>query len=80
VTELTCFKPCDIRGRLGVELDEAIAHRVGRAFAETLTARRAVSGRDLRASSEALAAAVTRALVDAGGEVLDLGLSGTQEM
>ena len=77
---LTCFKTYDIRGRLGVDLDEGIARRVGRGFARALGARRVVLGRDIRASSEVLAGAVTQALVDEGCEVLDLGLSGTEEM
>ncbi|MCC5969245.1 MAG: phosphomannomutase [Pararhodobacter sp.] len=77
---LTCFKAYDIRGRLGVDLDEGIAYRIGRGFARALGARRVVLGRDIRASSEALAAQVARALVAEGCEVLDLGLSGTEEM
>jgi phosphomannomutase len=80
MTRLTCFKAYDIRGRLGHDLDDGIARRVGRAFAETLNARRVVLGRDIRASSESLAAAVAAGLMDAGVEVLDLGLSGTEEM
>ena len=77
---LTCFKAYDIRGRLGVDLDEGIARRIGRGFARALDARRVVLGRDCRASSEALAQAVAQALMDAGAEVLDLGLCGTEEM
>ena len=77
---LTCFKAYDIRGRLGVDLDEGIAYRIGRGFARALGARRVVLGRDIRATSEALAAQVARALMDEGCEVLDLGLSGTEEM
>lgn len=77
---LTCFKAYDIRGKLGIDLDEGIAYRIARGFARALTARKVVLGRDIRASSEALAAAVARALVDEGCEVLDLGLSGTEEM
>ncbi|MCC5986099.1 MAG: phosphomannomutase [Pararhodobacter sp.] len=77
---LNCFKTYDIRGRLGAELDESIAFRIGRGFARALGARRVVLGRDVRASSEALAEAVTRALIAEGCEVLDLGLSGTEEM
>lgn len=77
---LTCFKTYDIRGRLGIDLDEGIARRIGRGFARALGARRVVLGRDIRASSESLAAAVAEALVSEGCEVLDLGLSGTEEM
>lgn len=80
MTKLTCFKAYDIRGRLGVDLDEGIAYRIGRALAQALGARRVVLGRDIRSSSASLAAALATALVDEGCEVLDLGLSGTEEM
>lgn len=36
MTPLTCFKAYDIRGRLGVDLDESIAYRIGAAFAVVL--------------------------------------------
>lgn len=77
---LTCFKAYDIRGRLGVDLDDAIAGRVGRAFGQALDARRVVLGRDCRASSASLADAVAAGLAEAGVTVLDLGLCGTEEV
>lgn len=77
---MTCFKAYDIRGRLGPELDPEIARRISRAFAETLGAGRVVVGRDCRASSQALTAAVSEGLLAAGVEVRDLGLCGTEEM
>lgn len=77
---LTCFKTYDIRGRLGQDLDEAIAGRIGRGLARALGARRVVLGRDVRLSSPGLAGAVSRAVQDEGAEVLDLGLCGTEEM
>lgn len=30
MTSLICFKAYDIRGRLGIDLDESIAYRIGR--------------------------------------------------
>lgn len=77
---MTCFKAYDIRGRLGAELNADIARRIGRAFAQTLGARRVVVGRDCRASSETLMIAVIDGLLAAGVEVCDLGLCGTEEM
>lgn len=77
---LTCFKAYDIRGRLGVELNESIAIRIGRAFAESLAARKVVLGRDCRLSSVPLAQAVAEGLIAAGVEVIDLGLAGTEEV
>lgn len=77
---ITCFKAYDLRGRLGDELDEDVAWRVGRAFAMRPGTQRVVVGRDGRESSPTLAAALTRGLVEGGVEVLDLGLAGTEEM
>lgn len=80
MSTLTCFKAYDIRGKLGVDLDAAIARRIGQAFVLGLEARRIVLGRDCRASSLELADAVAAGLVEMGCEVLDLGLCGTEEM
>ncbi len=80
MTELSCFKAYDIRGRLNVDLDAGIAYRIGRGFARALGAQRVVLGRDCRASSEELSSSVAAALIAEGAEVLDLGLCGTEEM
>jgi phosphomannomutase len=80
MAELRCFTAYDIRGRLGTELDEGIARRVGRAFVAALGARRVVVGRDCRASSQALLDACIDGLRRGGAEVIDLGLCGTEEM
>ena len=77
---LTCFKAYDVRGRLGVDLNAGVAARIGRAFGQVLAARVVVLGRDCRASSVELAAAVAVGLREAGASVLDLGLCGTEEM
>ena len=79
-TELTCFKAYDIRGELGVNLNAGVAYRVGRAAAQHLRARTLVIGRDARESSPELADAVARGAMDAGCDVLDIGLAGTEEM
>jgi phosphomannomutase len=78
--KLACFKAYDIRGRLPDELNEKIAERIGRACGEFLKPERMVLGRDIRLSSPALAAAVSKGLRDAGAEVIDLGLCGTEEV
>ena len=36
MSQLTCFKAYDIRGKLGEELNEDIAYRIGRAYGEFL--------------------------------------------
>ena len=77
---LSCFKAYDIRGRLGVELNEEIAHRIGRSAAEILKAENIVVGYDARATSTELATAVAEGVRGAGASVLDIGLAGTEEM
>src|SRR5690606_23044128 len=76
--KITCFKAYDVRGRVPSELDEDVAYHVGRAYAEFVGARRVAVGRDIRLSSPALAAALTRGLTDSGVDVLDIGVVGTE--
>ena len=73
--QLSCFKAYDIRGQLGSQLDEAVAYRVGRAFAEHLQAKSVVVGGDVRLTSEPLKLALSAGLIDGGAKVVDLGLT-----
>src|SRR5690606_1058368 len=76
--EITCFKAYDVRGRVPGELNEDVAYRVGRGYAEFVDARRVAVGRDIRLSSPSLAAALMRGLTDSGVDVLDIGVVGTE--
>lgn len=78
--ELTCFKAYDIRGRLPDELNEDIAYRIGRAYAEFLKPQKVIVGRDVRLSSTSLCAALAKGLTEAGVDVFDIGLCGTEEV
>ncbi|MFK3662180.1 colanic acid biosynthesis phosphomannomutase CpsG [Scandinavium sp. NPDC088450] len=80
MTKLTCFKAYDIRGKLGEELNEEIATRIGRAYGEFLKPKTIVLGGDVRLTSESLKMALAKGLRDAGVDVLDIGLSGTEEI
>jgi phosphomannomutase len=80
VSELTCFKAYDIRGEIGVNIDEGIAYRIGRAVAQHFGAKSVVIGFDARETSPAFAAAAARGTMDAGADVLDIGMAGTEEM
>ena len=92
---ISSFKAYDIRGELGVSLDEAIAYRIGRAFAEILfkvynlatdtsdlkkLKPAVVIGSDIRDSSESLKQATIAGILDAGVNVIDLGMTGTEEV
>ena len=75
---LTCFKAYDIRGRLGEELNEEIAYRIGRAYAEFIKPKNVVLGGDIRLTSEALKNALSEGIRDAGTDVIDIGMVGTE--
>ena len=77
---LTCFKAYDIRGKLGDELNEDIAYRIGRAYAQHLNARRVVVGGDVRLTSATLKLALANGLMDGGADVIDIGMTGTEEV
>lgn len=77
--KITCFKAYDLRGRLGEELNEEVAFRVGVGFAKFLNARRIALGADIRPTSAALKAAVAQGIRAVGCEAIDLGMTGTEE-
>ena len=80
MTQLTCFKAYDIRGKLGTELNEEIAYKIGRAYGQIYQPKKIVVGCDIRLSSEDLKQATIKGLNDAGVDVLDLGMTGTEEV
>ena len=80
MSELTCFKAYDVRGEIGVNIDEDIAYRIGRAVAQHFNAKSLVIGFDARETSPAFAAAASRGARDAGADVINIGMAGTEEM
>ncbi len=72
------FKAYDVRGIYPTELDEDGAYRIGRAYADVFEPRRIAVGRDMRVSSPAMADAVIRGAADAGVDVVDIGMVGTE--
>lgn len=77
---LPCFKAYDIRGRIPDELNEDIAYRVGRAYAEVVGANTVVVGHDIRLTSESLCDALAKGLTDSGVDVIHIGQCGTEEI
>lgn len=78
--ELSCFKAYDIRGQLNNQLDEHVAFRIGLAFAKHFEAGKVVVGGDVRLTSRALVQSLAAGLIQGGCEVIDLGLTGTEEI
>ena len=80
MSELTCFKAYDIRGEIGVNIDEGIAYRIGRAVAQHFSAKSVVIGFDARETSPTFSAAASQGARDAGADVINIGMAGTEEM
>jgi phosphomannomutase len=74
---MSIFKAYDIRGIVGKELDEDLAHKIGRGFATLLKPKTVVVARDMRPHSPALAAALVRGLTQQGVDVVDIGMAST---
>ena len=78
MTNLSCFKAYDIRGRIPDELNEVLAYQIGQAYAAFVKPNNVAVGRDIRATSTALSAALIRGLNESGVNVTDIGLCGTE--
>jgi phosphomannomutase len=68
------FKAYDIRGIYPGEINEDDAYNIGRAVVAHLKPVRLGIGRDIRASSPSLFASFAQGVMDAGCDVLDLGV------
>jgi phosphomannomutase len=78
VLDPSVFKAYDVRGIYPSELDEDGAYRIARAYTEQFEPRAVAVGRDMRLSSPSVLAAVADGIADAGADVADLGLVGTE--
>jgi len=77
---LPCFKAYDVRGRVPDEINEDVARRIGRAYAEVIDPGSVVVGHDIRLTSESIKGALVDGLRDSGVNVVDIGLCGTEEI
>jgi len=71
------FKAYDIRGVVPDEINKDNAYRIGNALAQFLGARNIVAGHDMRISSAEIAESARRGIIDAGIDVVDIGLVST---
>jgi phosphomannomutase len=80
------FKAYDVRGLYGEQLDEALAYRIGRAYARVLgdlegkaaPDLRVALGRDMRLQAPDMARAYREGILDEGASVTDVGMVGTE--
>ena len=88
--DLSCFKNNDIRGIIGKQINESLAYLLGKAFGEYVLSAtpetsfdglaQVVIGRDNRETSLSLQEAMTKGLIESGITVIDLGMTGTEEV
>jgi phosphomannomutase len=74
------FKAYDIRGTVPDQLDAGLARAVGAAFAAFAASDRVIVARDMRPSGVELSAAFAEGVVAAGVDVVDVGLTSTDEL
>jgi phosphomannomutase len=72
------FKAYDVRGIYPAELDEEGARAIGRAYVEQFEPRAIAVGRDMRLSSPSMQQGFVRGAGEAGADVLDIGMIGTE--
>jgi phosphomannomutase len=78
--DLGIFKSYDIRGTYPDQLNEQVAELIGRAFVDYLGVREVAVGRDMRVSSQPLFEAFARGANAQGADIVDLGLTTTDEL
>jgi phosphomannomutase len=72
------FKAYDVRGVVPSELDADGAYRIARAYVDVFDVKRIAIGHDMRLSSPELVEAAIRGATDAGADVDEIGLIGTE--
>jgi phosphomannomutase len=78
VIDPASFKAYDVRGIYPGQLDEEGAYAIGRAYVDEFSPSTIAVGRDMRVSGRTMAKAVCEGAADAGADVLDIGMVGTE--
>jgi len=76
---LAIFKSYDIRGVYPQDFNEKAAYLITQAFIKLFHLKNAVLGRDVRESGESLFNSSLKAFLDAGVDVIDIGVVSTDE-
>ena len=76
--EKSCFGAYDIRGIYPAQVNEQLVYGIGRAFPALIKGKKIAVGRDVRLSGASLRDALVKGLVEAGAEVVDIGVVGTE--
>ena len=77
---MSIFKAYDIRDIYPDEVNEDIAKKIGNCFAQIIEGNNILVSRDMRESSEPLLNALVVGILNAGKDVIDIGLASTPMM
>ncbi|UNM95256.1 phosphomannomutase/phosphoglucomutase [Ignatzschineria rhizosphaerae] len=77
---IKAFKAYDIRGKYPEDINEDLAYQLGLAFVAQYGATKIIVGRDIRESSPSLFERLVAGIIDAGCDVVSLGICGTEEV
>lgn len=72
------FKSYDVRGTYPDQINTEIAYAIGQGYADLLKPKEVVIGHDVRIHSEELKKAIIEGLINAGVNVVDVGLVSTE--
>src|SRR5579862_4772176 len=75
---LPAFKAYDVRGVVPTEVNPEMAYAVARAYSDLIKPKTVCIGRDIRLSGPELYEALAHGFNDAGVDVVDLGMVGTE--
>lgn len=78
--KMDCFLAYDVRGKLGVNFDNDAVYRISRALSQHLATQKVVVGYDARETSPGFAQIAANGILDAGADVITIGMAGTEEM
>lgn len=73
------FKSYDVRGIYPTDFNEEIADKITQSYIKLFNPKKVVLGRDVRESGESLFNSILKAFIDAGIDVLDIGIVSTDE-
>lgn len=76
--EPSIFRAYDIRGIYPDQMNEAVGYAVGQAFVAVTGAKTVAVGRDVRSAGASVQPEVIRGIIDAGADVIDVGIISTE--
>jgi phosphomannomutase len=78
IFDQSIFRAYDMRGTYPNHMNEEVAYAAGQAFVAVMEAKTVVVGRDVRSTGVGLANALIQGVIDAGANVIEIGVISTE--